>query len=124
MLSKLSEYRDALFQGADINSQHKMNGWTPLHWAAKRNHLDCVELLLSRGADKLITTPKGELPAHLTTNKNVLKVLGYTCDSNKARRDKVGRCDQKLTRGVTHRVVYTPSLQVLPTRQRRSCPTI
>ena len=28
-----------------MNSQHDINGWTALHWAAKRNHLNIVNLL-------------------------------------------------------------------------------
>ncbi len=61
-----------------MNSQHKVNGWTALHWASKRNNLQCVEALLARGADKMVFTSKGELAAHLTTNRNVLQVLGYS----------------------------------------------
>ena len=64
--------------GADVNGQHKINGWTALHWAAKRNNQRCVELLLARGADKMIPTSKGELAAQLTTSKAVLQVLGYS----------------------------------------------
>ena len=28
----------------DINSQNKMNGWTALHWAAKRKHIKVVKV--------------------------------------------------------------------------------
>ena len=28
----------------DINSQNKVNGWTALHWAAKRKHIKVVEV--------------------------------------------------------------------------------
>ena len=28
----------------DINSQNKVNGWTALHWAAKRNHMKVVQV--------------------------------------------------------------------------------
>ena len=31
-------------QGIPINSQNKMNGWTALHWAAKRNHIKVVKV--------------------------------------------------------------------------------
>ena len=30
--------------GSDVNSRHPVNGWTALHWAAKRNHLKVVEV--------------------------------------------------------------------------------
>ena len=73
--------------GADINGQHRINGWTALHWAAKRNNLRCVEILLANGADKMVYTSKGELPAHLTTNKNVLQALGYSGQQGKESRD-------------------------------------
>ena len=57
-----------------MNSQHDINGWTALHWAAKRNHLNIVNLLCNHGADKNIKTNKGELPAALTS-EGVIKVL-------------------------------------------------
>ena len=57
-----------------MNSQHDINGWTALHWAAKRNHLNIVNKLLNHGADKAIKTNKGEVPASLTS-ENVIKVL-------------------------------------------------
>ena len=28
----------------DINSQNKVNGWTALHWAAKRKHIKVVKV--------------------------------------------------------------------------------
>ena len=28
----------------DINSQNKVNGWTALHWAAKRKHIIVVKV--------------------------------------------------------------------------------
>ena len=58
----------------NVNSQHDINGWTALHWAAKRNHLNIVNKLLNHGADKSIKTNKGEVPASLT-QENVIKVL-------------------------------------------------
>ena len=61
-------------RGVKVNSQHDINGWTALHWAAKRNHLNIVNKLLNHGADKSIKTNKGEVPASLT-QENVIKVL-------------------------------------------------
>ena len=63
-----------LSRGINVNSQHDINGWTALHWAAKRNHLNIVNLLCNHGADKNIKTNKGELPAALTS-EGVIKVL-------------------------------------------------
>ena len=30
--------------GVDVNSQHKINGWTALHWACKRNELNAIKV--------------------------------------------------------------------------------
>eukprot|EP00124_Ichthyophonus_hoferi_P005266 Ihof_evm2s720 gene=Ihof_evmTU2s720 len=51
--------------GADINSQHSMNGWTSLHWAAHRGHSGLVELLLNSGAKTDIKNSLGQLPGAL-----------------------------------------------------------
>jgi len=66
--------KELLSRGVNVNSQHDINGWTALHWAAKRNHLNIVNLLCNHGADKNITTNKGETAASLTT-EGVIKVL-------------------------------------------------
>ena len=58
----------------NTNSQHDINGWTALHWAAKRNHLNIVNLLCNHGADKNVATNKGEVAAQLTS-EGVIKVL-------------------------------------------------
>ena len=57
----------------NTNSQHDINGWTALHWAAKRNHLNIVNLLCNHGADKNVQTNKGEVAAQLTS-EGVIKV--------------------------------------------------
>ena len=61
-------------RGVNTNSQHDINGWTALHWAAKRNHLNIVNLLCNHGAYKNVTTNKGEVAAQLTS-EGVIKVL-------------------------------------------------
>jgi len=66
--------KELINKGVNVNSQHDINGWTALHWAAKRNHLNIVNKLLNHGADKSIKTNKGEIPASLTS-ENVIKVL-------------------------------------------------
>lgn len=33
-----------LRQGVKVNDKHKMNGWTALHWAAKRNEAQVVKV--------------------------------------------------------------------------------
>ena len=61
----------------DVNSQHTINGWTPLHWAAKRGYSQIVSSLLEFGADPAITTNSGETPAQLTTDRTILSILGH-----------------------------------------------
>ncbi|KAJ4444368.1 ankyrin repeat domain-containing protein 40-like [Periplaneta americana] len=76
-------------KGVNVNAKHDINGWTPLHWAAKRGHKAIVSLLLANGADTTTVTAKGETPASLCGNSEVRKLLGMepggttgTSDSN------------------------------------------
>ncbi|XP_077980414.1 ankyrin repeat domain-containing protein 40-like [Glandiceps talaboti] len=62
--------------GVNINSQHQMNGWTALHWACKRDHVNLAKYLLEHGADKNVQTQKGEKAVHLTTNQQIQELLG------------------------------------------------
>ncbi|XP_014241188.1 ankyrin repeat domain-containing protein 40-like [Cimex lectularius] len=59
-----------------VNTRHVINGWTPLHWAAKRGRTEIVKLLLENGADPTITTEKGETAAALATNPDIRQLLG------------------------------------------------
>ncbi|XP_008473369.1 ankyrin repeat domain-containing protein 40-like [Diaphorina citri] len=63
-------------KGIDINAQHDMNGWTALHWAAKRGQKDIVSYLLKHGADKSLLTSKEETPLALATKPEVRILLG------------------------------------------------
>ncbi|GFO04220.1 ankyrin repeat domain-containing protein 40-like [Plakobranchus ocellatus] len=75
LLSKL------LAQGASVNGKNGMNGWTPLHWACKRNHTSVVRHLLQQGADKNITNNDGHMPAQLSSNKEICELLGVSSES-------------------------------------------
>ncbi|KAJ3276169.1 Ankyrin repeat domain-containing protein 40 [Terramyces sp. JEL0728] len=54
-----------LENGADINNQNKMNGWTALHWACSRGHEELVKILLNRGADANLLDTKQRKPIDL-----------------------------------------------------------
>lgn len=64
-----------LNSGVDVNARHHMNGWTALHWAAKRGNLNIAKLLLKNGADKDICNEKGETASNLCGTNPSLNVL-------------------------------------------------
>ena len=50
--------------GADVNHQDD-DGRTPLHWAARKGHLEIVSILIEEGADVNVRSlVKGETPLH------------------------------------------------------------
>lgn len=65
----------------NINHQHKMNGWTALHWAAKRNHSLAVAFLLMSGADDSLTDANGALAGDVTNDPEIRKMLKNTEDT-------------------------------------------
>ncbi|XP_055949379.1 ankyrin repeat domain-containing protein 40-like isoform X1 [Argiope bruennichi] len=67
--------RKLLEAGVDVNSQHSINGWTALHWAAKRGHPSIVRLLLSQGADSSLTSVYGESPLAVAKNEEIHNIL-------------------------------------------------
>lgn len=70
LLSKL------LSEGASVNNKNAMNGWTPLHWACKRNHIGVVQQLLNEGADKSIKNNDGHIPVQLSSHQDICEMLG------------------------------------------------
>lgn len=54
-----------LHQGADVNLQTTGALLTPLHLAAKFNHIEIASLLIAYGANLSITNAKGQLPRDL-----------------------------------------------------------
>ncbi|KAI9555113.1 hypothetical protein GHT06_017628 [Daphnia sinensis] len=72
----LEAVKTLLKKGVNINSQHSINGWTALHWAAKRNQLDVAHCLLTNGAEKNVESFAKETPADLSTSPAILNLLG------------------------------------------------
>ncbi|XP_038068795.1 ankyrin repeat domain-containing protein 40-like isoform X1 [Patiria miniata] len=64
--------------GVNVNAQHRINGWTALHWASKRGHPTIVRYLLTHGADRSLTNGKGEIAAQLTDKEELHSLLGGT----------------------------------------------
>ena len=54
---------------------NKMNGWTSLHWAAKRGHASIVSTLLKNNADLSIKNFKGESAVDVAANENTRDIL-------------------------------------------------
>ncbi|XP_078240359.1 ankyrin repeat domain-containing protein 40 [Pogona vitticeps] len=80
-LGDLELVQALLHKGVAVNARNEINGWTCLHWACKRNHPEVVAYLLDSGADTEILTVNGELAAHLTSKKEIKKILGVEdCD--------------------------------------------
>ncbi|XP_078379610.1 ankyrin repeat domain-containing protein 40-like [Oculina patagonica] len=63
-------------RGVSINTANAMNGWTPLHWAAKRGHASIVKYLVEQGADATALTSKGETAAQLSSDTGIKQMLG------------------------------------------------
>lgn len=53
-----------------------MNGWTALHWAAKRGHGDIVKTLLESGADPSVKSTDGAEPLDVASQSSVRILLG------------------------------------------------
>ncbi|KAH3860699.1 ankyrin repeat domain-containing protein 40-like [Dreissena polymorpha] len=72
-LKRLIEY-----DHVNVNSKNNINGWTALHWACKRNHVNVVKYLLDHGADKDVQNTSKELPAQLTNTAEIRHILDYS----------------------------------------------
>ena len=64
-LGDLDKVTSIVRRGANINAHNPMNGWTALHWAAKRDHVAVVEFLVGRGADISLKSKNGESAAEV-----------------------------------------------------------
>lgn len=65
-----------LDKGVSVNYTHPINGWSSLHWAAKRGHGGIVKLLLDRGADEAIVNSQGQTALEMATDFKVRTLLG------------------------------------------------
>lgn len=63
-------------RGVSINAPNAINGWTPLHWAAKRGHENIVKYLVQEGVDTTALTNKGETAGKLSSDAEIRQMLG------------------------------------------------
>lgn len=64
-----------LQKGINVNAKHEINGWTALHWAAKRGHRDVVKILLSNGADVSLRNKNKDTALSLCSSPEVRHLL-------------------------------------------------
>ncbi|KAJ3617548.1 hypothetical protein MTP99_007261 [Tenebrio molitor] len=62
-----------LSQNIDINSKNNVNGWTALHWAAKRGNVEVADVLVNHGANTKVENSKGEEPAQPSNEEQAVK---------------------------------------------------
>lgn len=67
---------EILSKGINVDARHTINGWTALHWAAKRGRKEIVEILLDHGADASVLTEKGETASSLALTTEIKQLLG------------------------------------------------
>jgi len=67
--------KELIKSGVNVNSQNSINGWTALHWAAKRGHSNIVQLLCEAGAVKDIFATNNLSPCDVAANDNVYSLL-------------------------------------------------
>ncbi|XP_054716232.1 ankyrin repeat domain-containing protein 40-like [Uloborus diversus] len=84
--------KELLKSGVNINAQNSVNGWTALHWAAKRGHSNVVNYLLLNGADASLTSNHGETPFSLARKEDIKAVLPNNC----CEESQVGRKESPL----------------------------
>lgn len=101
--------KELLSRGVNVNAQHDINGWTALHWAAKRNHLNIVNLLCNHGADKNIPTNKGEVAAQLTS-EGVIKVLLNAMKGSSTPKPQIKREEAPAKLAITPNYIRHPAL--------------
>jgi len=63
------ELRKLIAKGQDVNAREDGN-WTPLHFAANKNKVDTVRILLDAGAEVDAVNNKGETPLLLSVSHN------------------------------------------------------
>lgn len=69
-------------RGVSVNAPNAMNGWTPLHWAAKRGHASIVKYLVQEGGDTNVLTNKGETAGQLSSDAAIREILGEEGNTN------------------------------------------
>lgn len=76
-IGQLEQVKEALTQGASVHITDN-RGWTPLHLASSRGHIDVVQFLLEEGADLEARTDRiNRTPLHLSSMHGFPKMTSY-----------------------------------------------
>ena len=73
-----------LENGANVNYQRKYDGYTSLHWAARKGDLEIVKLLISNGAIPTITNNNNETPKDLAKANDHKSVFDHLSNTEKS----------------------------------------
>lgn len=68
--------------GNDMVNHQARDGSTPLYYACKNNHVDCVQHLISKHADVNCKFSNNYLPLHLAAQKGFLTIANILLDNN------------------------------------------
>ena len=66
--------------GADLDQRDNLYQWTPLFHAASEGRVDCIKMLLQKGADKSIRDEKGQSAMYYATwegHLDCMRLLGF-----------------------------------------------
>lgn len=70
------------------------DGWTALHFAAEKGHVECVELLLREGAEVDARSLTGSTPLHLAAERGRKECMTLLLSARACRK----RCDRAMRR--------------------------
>jgi hypothetical protein len=59
----------------NVNVKDDWNGWTPLHWAALKGHIEIARLLLQNGAEVNAKDYDGRTPLHFAASQGKVDIL-------------------------------------------------
>ncbi len=101
-----NKVRLAINFGADVEAKDN-GGQTPLHWAARRNHIEIAKLLIELGADVNAKKFDGWTPLHWASWNSHIEIVKFLIE-------KGADVEAKDNRGITPlHLAYSDEMKVL-----------